>query len=408
MDEQEVLGPPSWRGRRVGFLGLPGQLEQFADLIGCDRKGRCRACRLAAAKGCIVLRVRKEAEETRRLRLQKSKPPVGSRKPPIRRSNAAVIYGQSQPVVRVKARSSNPAKISLKKALELAVALVDEVARSEQTRYLLLTWWGEIVSFSGNAFGAKTVADLTPTVINGWLRALTKDQKEPSKRTRATRRFAVRKLFQALRMAGVNCGDPTVDIEMHGIERPVALRALTDDEVLRMRAPEGFNMTGRRAAIWALLEEGATTREVGKITLGAIAVEAGTVALPGCRSSVPRVIQLGCWQDLGSWTSEVLAARVIYRRERGAADSDLLLYTGSKGEEVAQVAIGQELDRMWRKVGLDTDPAVRPRSIRAWLGWKVMKQTGRIDEVARVLGMRSLDQTAELLLWRWQETQAAS
>ncbi len=306
-------------------------------------------------------------------------------------------------MVRVKLRSVNPAKVSLDKALEVAVAQVDRVGLSEASRYMLLAWWGELISYARSAHGARFVADLTPHLVGQWIRALTKERTEPRVHTVRSRRHGVRKFFQVLRLAGVKCMDPTADIVLPGGDAIAPVRPLTDAEVLQLRAPQEFNMTTRRAAIWALLQEGATTREIAKVTLGSIDLKARTLRLPGCHTTVPRVVELGRWQGLGSWTVEALEARVAYMRETGAGDDDLLLYSGKGTEAVAQVAVGRELSHLWRLAGLENDVAVRPRSIRSWLGWKILNESGRIEEVARVLGMRSLDQTALLLGWRWQD-----
>lgn len=99
------------------------------------------------------------------------------------------------------------------RALEIAVALVAQVAPAEQTQYLLLTAWGALVAYAETAAEAGRLSDLTPELIGAWTRALTKEGKEPSQRTSVGRRYAARRFFEALRLAGVSCGDPTLDME---------------------------------------------------------------------------------------------------------------------------------------------------------------------------------------------------
>ena len=70
-----------------------------------------------------------------------------------------------------------------------------------------------------------------------------------------------------------------------------------------------------------------------------------------------------------------------------------------------RAACSQAVGESLRAAGL-LAPDIRPRSITAWVGAKAIEQGACIDEVARRLGMRSLDQTAELVGLRWREGQA--
>ena len=53
------------------------------------------------------------------------------------------------------------------------------------------------------------------------------------------------------------------------------------------------------------------------------------------------------------------------------------------------------------RAGLATELDVRPLSVVAWAGRKILDDTGRIDEVARRLGVQSLDRTAKLIAFDW-------
>jgi integrase/recombinase XerC len=61
-----------------------------------------------------------------------------------------------------------------------------------------------------------------------------------------------------------------------------------------------------------------------------------------------------------------------------------------------------------RRAGLASEPDVRPVSVPAWVGVQVLAETGRIDEVARRLGVRSLDRAAALIGWDWTESPAVA
>ena len=46
---------------------------------------------------------------------------------------------------------------------------------------------------------------------------------------------------------------------------------------------------------------------------------------------------------------------------------------------------------------------MRPASVAAWAGRRILAESGRIDEVARRLGMSSLDRTARFIAFDWQD-----
>jgi integrase/recombinase XerC len=66
----------------------------------------------------------------------------------------------------------------------------------------------------------------------------------------------------------------------------------------------------------------------------------------------------------------------------------------------ACVAIEDVLTR----AGLARERDVRPASVAAWAGRKILEESGQIDEVARRLGMRSLDRAARFVGFDWHST----
>ena len=46
---------------------------------------------------------------------------------------------------------------------------------------------------------------------------------------------------------------------------------------------------------------------------------------------------------------------------------------------------------------------MRPSSVVTWAGVQVLESTGRIEEVAKALGLKSLDRAAAFIGWNWQE-----
>ena len=53
------------------------------------------------------------------------------------------------------------------------------------------------------------------------------------------------------------------------------------------------------------------------------------------------------------------------------------------------------------RAGIEREPDVRPGSVVAWAGRRIFEETGSIEEVARRLGIRSLDRAARLIGWGW-------
>ena len=61
------------------------------------------------------------------------------------------------------------------------------------------------------------------------------------------------------------------------------------------------------------------------------------------------------------------------------------------------IAIAETLMR----AGIGREPDGRPGSVVAWAGRRVFEESGSIEEVARRLGIRSLDRAARFIGWGW-------
>jgi hypothetical protein len=53
------------------------------------------------------------------------------------------------------------------------------------------------------------------------------------------------------------------------------------------------------------------------------------------------------------------------------------------------------------RAGLAGDRRVRPASIAGWAGRRVFEESGRVEDAARVLGVRSLDSAARMIGLDW-------
>ena len=78
-----------------------------------------------------------------------------------------------------------------------------------------------------------------------------------------------------------------------------------------------------------------------------------------------------------------------------------MVYEGDDGPSTGQISACIAVRDVLIRAGLGKEPGVRPASIAGWAGQQILRETGRIDEVARRLGMASLDRTARFLHWAW-------
>jgi integrase/recombinase XerC len=108
--------------------------------------------------------------------------------------------------------------------------------------------------------------------------------------------------------------------------------------------------------------------------------------------------------ELSPWGQQVLRRRVTTLLENGATADTLLCYSGSAppGGAKAQASACNALRQVLAAAGLGTEPDVRPASLRHWAGRRLYDQSARIEQVARVLGHRSLDITAAHIGLDWR------
>ena len=210
--------------------------------------------------------------------------------------------------------------------------------------------------------------------------------------TYALRRVRLRAIRLALRIAreiGIVMPDPTAGI-VPGPKTSVRARALTDSEIVRGRAHAADALSDlRRPIAWALAEATARTGEIGQVVVGDVDVDRGLVHLPGTRGIDARVGELTDW-----------ALPQIVRRIRGAAgDEPLIVWRRHPSQLTA--ASCETIRETLKAAGL-SGSGVRPVSIAAWRGRSLLEQGLPIEDVACRLGMRSLDETAQLIRFDWR------
>ena len=195
-------------------------------------------------------------------------------------------------------------------------------------------------------------------------------------------------------MLGASLEDPT-----QGVVLPprsyLVLRPLTDDEVelCRSFARRDISAT-REPAAWALSEASARCSELPSIRVGDIDVLEGSVFIAGGAKTASRYGELSDWGLVQ-----------VKRRLRALKAKDpeaLLLGAATRNRASARASAYDAIRATLDRAGLGHEPDVRPNSVVAWRGASALASGASIDEVARMLGMRSLDAAASFIGWRWQ------
>lgn len=248
--------------------------------------------------------------------------------------------------------------------------------------------------FVADGLGKASLADVTPTDVRLFVEA-DSAAGPAGVSTMHLRRSVLRLLFRTGRSLALCDGDPTLDLVLPR-KSPLAARPLDDEEVALCRSAALHTLTSTRlAAAWALVEATARTAELPRLTVADVDLADRRVWLHGSGRTVPR------WGLLSAWGATQLE-RHLPTLPSTVADQPLV-YRGNGSAQSRQasacVAIGEVLAR----AGLAGEPDVRPLSVTAWAGRRILTETSRIEVVAGRLGMRSLDRAARLIGFNWAD-----
>jgi integrase len=211
------------------------------------------------------------------------------------------------------------------------------------------------------------------------------------------RRSVVRLVFAAARRLGTAAGDPTLDLSLPPRSSAQA-RPLADEEIALCRQTAVSLGRTRHAAALALAEATARTSELALVRRSHLDLERGRVWIVGSSRTDPR------WGPLTPWGIHRLRARL----ERPREDVDFpLISKGSESAESRQASSCIALSQIFEACGLRREPDVRPVSVAAWAGARAFARGDSIETVARLLGMRSLDQAAAFIEWDWSTREEA-
>jgi integrase/recombinase XerC len=246
--------------------------------------------------------------------------------------------------------------------------------------------------FCAEAFGVSSFEAVDPTMIRAFVGAADSDGCPAGASLQRARRSAVRLMFQCARQLGLTGSDPTVDVALSPLTS-LRARPLTDDEVIECRGASAWSLASvRRSLTWALAEATCRSGEIPNVRVGDIDLEAGLVTIRGGGRCAPRTGRLTDWGQ-----------NLLGERLTGTADPDTpLVYSGESARLGGLVSANSAISQVLQRAGLGDEPDVRPSSVVAWAGVKVLEQTGRIERVAEALGLRSLDSAASFIGWDWK------
>lgn len=242
------------------------------------------------------------------------------------------------------------------------------------------------------ASGVESSGDITEAHVSAFVRSLTRSKTEPSVATMHLRRAALRIFFREAKALGLVSVDLTADVPLPPRSYR-GLRPLTDEEIDTCRSfAEGMKGEARYATGWALAEASARVAELAAIRAGDLDLEAGRVWIGGSSSTGAR------WSTLTDWGMDQLRRVVVSRPESAEAGSLLMPGTTSRA------SVHEFVASTLRQAGLANTSGVRPNSIPAWRGARELANGASIDEVAALLGMRSLDRAAAFIGFDWRAT----
>ena len=251
--------------------------------------------------------------------------------------------------------------------------------------------------FAEKGLRLRTVQAITPAHARRFVTAGISKPSGPERPRVATmhlRRSALRLYFRTLRQLGVDVGDPTQDLALPP-RSCLAVRPLTDDEIVVCRSFSLQTLTATlQPAAWALAEATARTSEIPHLRVSDLDLGDGRVWIHGSSKAEAR------WGSLSQWGAAQLARRVEHLRKAHERDPHVA-YTGGGSEKSRQASSCIAIAETLLRAGFGREPDVRPGSVVAWAGCRVFTETGRIEEVARRLGMRSLDRAARFIGWDW-------
>ncbi len=254
------------------------------------------------------------------------------------------------------------------------------------------------------AIGVRSLEQVTPSLCQRFLGAPLRGDRRPSTATSRLRLTVLRSAFDALVSRGVIETNPTTDLAVPHVVRPRVPCPLTPFEVRRLLlAGRSAPDDSLRPAACALALLGAAH---GEIALSSAAdFQPSTESIQLGEGAASRLL------DVPPMLTPLLTRRLVDLRRASRsrkedwdpAQVSLALNRSASSYPVNSVAptVSENLARAIRHAGVSR-AGVGPRSLREYAANAALATTGRIEAVARQLGLSSFDTAARLIDPAWQ------
>lgn len=256
------------------------------------------------------------------------------------------------------------------------------------------------------AHDVTTLAAVDPGLVAKFVAAKSRTRhgivSDAAAATMHDRRAALRAFYRTARRLRLTIDDPAADIDVPARKSSVQ-RPLSDDEAALVRLFSEHATPTRHAATAALLLAGAHTSELGHITAADLDVSTSTVYAHGSGKHRPRTL------TLDGWSVRVLTERASHlTRPLPIRAPSPVLCTGAHGSNAhKQARVCVTIRDILTRAGLSDDNGVRPASLTAYAARREFDRTNRIEDAARLIGSPSLDTTAALIGYSWQNPDGA-
>jgi len=306
-----------------------------------------------------------------------------------------------------RAPATSSADVTLAHAVERTITLWTAMTSQGQMSPQTSRSFGQLLERYQSyvhARGIVLIDDVTPDFAEDFIFAQGRTRHgrigESATATHHQRRAVLRSFYRTLRELGLTEADPTRDIRLPERTR-TPIRPLDEDEAIAVRhAAEYVTRPTRHAAAAALALSGGHTGEIGHTRVRDLDQDAAAVWMHGSTRTDPR------WCPLDPWARRVLQARAAFvtrqqRSPQAAPDARLAVSSAPAPDEQLQARACVALADLIRRIGLGADPRVKPASLTAYAAVRIFDSTGKIENVARGLGLRSLDRAADLVGYDW-------
>lgn len=257
------------------------------------------------------------------------------------------------------------------------------------------------------ARGLALVSDLSVNFLLMWCLMPQESSGEPaSENTSRLRRSAARSFFETAKGLGITDANPAKSVEFP-TRSDRYVKALSDEQVRQLQRVARMSVDDSRTpAALAMVMSGATTKEISFVT-------AADVDVPNRRVWVHNggYRQYDRWVALhDDWCVTAVQRRLNDVQANSAATNNgdpWLVYQprlGQPTKDRQDSAGGMIILRLLKFARVHQPGVNRAESIREWLAANVYADTGSLEEVARRLGMSSLDATAHLVGHNWLTT----